>query len=539
MPKLDLTRARRIKTAAGEVTRLKGAGFAWEGVARPWTPADLPSAKAWWHYADASTSGGEVVAWTDRIAGVELEPHPTTALPTLAPLGSRTVPYFNGAVLRNTDHALAQSIFRAQRYGWIFAVYMRDGIWSTYAEVASAFAPFRTTGSVTNLRLTLMDNQASIAGRPSMGSRGRDLDSFAYLGPGGNVVEGEFMALSTIDWQTAEGAMLVNGVETVRGPMIGWAASNGGVSPDTAGYGVGLGGDIDTGLDGLRGVIGAVVMGNGELPSPAQVEKLHGWAAHEFSLQHRLPIDHPFRSSPPVIGRVPPPDPGAGNPEFVQAASAGHFGGVNPTAVTIASVAEGSTLVLVITGTNDLETGVGQVVPSELTNPAGAVWGDPVLQRAQRSFGTDVTGVAFYVAHNVAAGSHTITATWPTAGYLGMTLIEVSGASQVAASGAAGADDAPALPTNVSSRTVGNVPAGAALAIAAVGHGYDWWGTPIAGDGAYTTRFAGQGNWSAGLVQTRAFAALGDEPAVWTAQRAGGGANGANQGWASGVIVLQ
>lgn len=29
MPKLDLTRARRIKTAAGEVTRLKGAGFSW------------------------------------------------------------------------------------------------------------------------------------------------------------------------------------------------------------------------------------------------------------------------------------------------------------------------------------------------------------------------------------------------------------------------------------------------------------------------------------------------------------------------------
>ena len=29
MPKLDLTRARRIKTAAGEVMRLKGAGFSW------------------------------------------------------------------------------------------------------------------------------------------------------------------------------------------------------------------------------------------------------------------------------------------------------------------------------------------------------------------------------------------------------------------------------------------------------------------------------------------------------------------------------
>lgn len=536
MPKLDLTAARRIKVAAGEVTRLRGAGFAWEGVARPWTPANMPSAKMWWHHADAEVSGANVVAWPDRIGGVMLTPHAGTSPPTLALLGNRTVPYFNGAVLGNTTHELARSIYRAQRYGWIFAAYMRDGIWSTYAEVASAWAPFRTTGSVTNLRLTLMDNQASIVGRPSMGSRGRDLDTYAYLGPGGNVVEGEFMALSTLDWQTAEGAMIVNGVETVRGTMQGWFTTNGNVSPDTAGYGVSLGGDVDTGQDGLRGVIGAVVMGSGELPSPEQVRKLQGWAAHEFSLQHRLPSDHPYRSSPPMVGPVVAPPPGQSNPEFVQSASASFYGGAPSTAVSIANVAEGNTLVLVVTGLNDL-SGSGSLVSATLTNPGGAVWGAPVLERSQAAFSDDRSGFAIYVAHNVSAGAHTITATWPTAGYVGLTLIEIAGVSEVVASGSAGANGNAALPTNMTATTTGNVPAGSAIAVGAVGVGHDWAGAAITGDGAYTSRHAGQGSYASGLVQTRSFVTAGDSPAVSTANRPGG--NGPNQGWASGIIVLR
>lgn len=45
--------------------------------------------------------------------------------------------------------------------------------------------------------------------------------------------------------------------------------------------------------------LAAVLVGNGELPSGEEIDKLFGWAAHRFGLIESLPVDHPYRDAPP------------------------------------------------------------------------------------------------------------------------------------------------------------------------------------------------------------------------------------------------
>lgn len=266
-----------------------------------WTPARMRSSRMWWNSDDISHNGTEVSAWTDRIAGLTLFPLAGLPAPTLDTLGSKTVPFFNGAVMASLT-GLAQTMFQATRYGWLFAVYEREGQWSTYANVFCSHAPYRTTGSVTNLRLVLQDNQSGVPQRPSLGSRAKDLDKFAWLNPPSQI-QGPIMALITLDWLTSEGAIYANGVELVRGPMLrevgqDWVATNG-VSPNTPGYGVGIGGDPDSGEDVHWGKIASVIAGTASLPTQDEVDQLMGWAAHEYGQASLLPIDHPYRDTAP------------------------------------------------------------------------------------------------------------------------------------------------------------------------------------------------------------------------------------------------
>lgn len=230
-----------------------------------------------------------------------------------------------------------------------------------------------------------------------------------------------------------------------------------------------------------------------------------------------------------------PPDTGVA-PAFVRSSSSSAYGGATPTSVTLNGVAAGNSLLLVITGVNDL-SGSGSMEPDTLSDPNGAAWGDPVLERFKDSFTNDRSGFVAYLAVGVSAGSHTITATWPIDGYVGMTLIELSGVSGVVASGSAGADGSQPLPTDMSCATSGAVSAGPCVAIGMLGLGHDWYGNVVAGDPNFVTRHAGVDNYAEGLVQTRDFSAPGGAPVSWTASRTTG--NGATQGWASGIVVLR
>lgn len=228
----------------------------------------------------------------------------------------------------------------------------------------------------------------------------------------------------------------------------------------------------------------------------------------------------------------------SGVPSYVNSADTGdaYYFGDTPTSVTLNGVTAGNSLLLVITGLNDL-SGSGNMVPATLSNPNGATWGSPVLERSQDSFTDDRVGFVAYLAVGVSGGSHTITATWPVNGYVGMTLIELSDVSGVVASGTAGADGSPALPTNMGCVTSGNVSAGPCVAVGMLGLGHDWYSSTVAGDSNFVTRHSGIDNYAEGLVQTREFTAPGGSPVSWSASRAA--ANGATQGWASGIIVLR
>lgn len=226
-------------------------------------------------------------------------------------------------------------------------------------------------------------------------------------------------------------------------------------------------------------------------------------------------------------------------PAYVGSNSSSAYAGATPTSVTLNGVTGGNALLLVITGLNDLD-GTGDMQPSSLSNPAGASWGAPVLERSHDSFGSagDKAGFVAYLARDVSPGNHTITATWPVGGYVGMTLIELSGISQgVIASGSAGQANSPALPNDMSCATSGNVPAGPCVAVGMLGLGHDWYGSTVVGDPTFTTRHADVDSYAEGLVQTREFVAPGGTPATWSASRSA--SNGPTQGWASGIIVLR
>ena len=72
MPKLDLTRARRIKTAAGEVTRLKGPGFSWVKPAAPAAGVAFKQARRNGNYAGDDVSSGTTGAMAGVVAGNSL-----------------------------------------------------------------------------------------------------------------------------------------------------------------------------------------------------------------------------------------------------------------------------------------------------------------------------------------------------------------------------------------------------------------------------------------------------------------------------------
>ena len=109
MPKLDLSRARRIKSASGELAALKGPGFAW---AKPvvaggaaWTPlTDATLAAkiaAWLDFSDTSThtaSAGTVTHVTDKAHGRVFAASGTT--PVLGSIdGKPSWPMLQGSLL--------------------------------------------------------------------------------------------------------------------------------------------------------------------------------------------------------------------------------------------------------------------------------------------------------------------------------------------------------------------------------------------------------------------------------------------------------
>ena len=51
--------------------------------------------------------------------------------------------------------------------------------------------------------------------------------------------------------------------------------------------------------EAFAGDIAAVLVGSGEMPSQGDIDKLFGWAAWHYGLEGNLPIDHPYKDSPP------------------------------------------------------------------------------------------------------------------------------------------------------------------------------------------------------------------------------------------------
>lgn len=233
----------------------------------------------------------------------------------------------------------------------------------------------------------------------------------------------------------------------------------------------------------------------------------------------------------------------SGVPGYVNSADTGslYYDGATPTSVTLNGVTSGNSLLLVITGLNEGVSSSDGMEPVSLSNPTGASWGAPVLHRSQDAFGgADQSGLIMYLAHGVSAGNHTITATWPTNGYVGMTLIELENVTAVVGSGSAGADSPNSPPVDMTVQTAANVAAGDCIAVGVAGVGRNWWGGDglrTTGDSNYTVRHADTGEYGEGRVETRAFAAPGGAPVGWTASRTTG--LGDAQGWASGVIVLR
>lgn len=287
MPKLDLTRALRIKGAGGEVAALKGAGFAW---ARPasggdWTPADLPGLVV--HIDARSVTGladGELISSVTGASGTAIT---ATSVPSEElvyrsdPLGlgfpgmhataeNKSLRLGSLAALLPTA-ASAAVIFRDTRVG-VGGAYSGKHLGPLQTDANSQWLGFGAAaqgypGVLRSTRLNLAWSEADLPGA-----------SAAAL-----YDDATCIMVTTSDASGYD--VHINGSRIKTGFAAGYAG----------------GGNWRLGRTNTSSLVGyqfALIVGSG-VWTTADRQKVEGWLAHGFGAAASLPADHPHKTAAP------------------------------------------------------------------------------------------------------------------------------------------------------------------------------------------------------------------------------------------------
>lgn len=255
-----------------------------------WTPMDLShDPKIWLDERGLEQSNaGPLQQWKNfGSIGAGFVQNASVSMPSLrmSDLNGRKTVRFDGVndymALTSTS---AADLFRNTGAGWDFCVTNRT-------HNGLLFDSRTPSGAARYLSLTASDGQQSIATRR--------LDSDATVAArvpedaGRWVIRSGFMS-----WASGHLKIRQDGQE-VYSAIHGSA----GLTANTAGHGglVSIGNRAFALVAGeyWGGDLAVMIVGSGTLPSPNEIERLEGWAAHRYGITDQLPTSHPYKLTPP------------------------------------------------------------------------------------------------------------------------------------------------------------------------------------------------------------------------------------------------
>lgn len=256
-----------------------------------WTPAQLPSLTAWYDAADTGTitlNGSTVSQWNDKSGN---NWHMSQATATWQPTYQATS--FNGKpslFFDSSDDVFGRTITGFNATGNLFFAaahsYVSAALWSMVTGHRSSL----NSSSSGSLVLQRRENVLQIGTHntdavdqgvfvdvasltvPRISTLGR---SGGTLGNGGAITVSSFPATIPVS----------NGTQT-------WTSS----STEF----VQIGGRQQAATAFANGLISEVIMSS-QKPSDADRQKIEGYLAHKWNLTSNLPVDHPFKNTPPRV----------------------------------------------------------------------------------------------------------------------------------------------------------------------------------------------------------------------------------------------
>ncbi len=212
-----------------------------------------------------------------------------------AELNGKRVLSFDGTNdFLQADSVAARSLLTSVGAAWVFSVHKKRAL-DASPTTRYLFAENSSTGG--RFIGAIGSSTSGNGNKPRIFARRLDADGQSILAAP-DVVQGSYaMTLYRVYYSSREGAMGVDGTVVASNATLMPTAGNTSTSVATNAFTIGVllpssgFGDID---------LAAIVIGN-TTPSSDDIDRLEGWAAHEFGLTANLPGDHPYKTVAPTV----------------------------------------------------------------------------------------------------------------------------------------------------------------------------------------------------------------------------------------------
>lgn len=256
-----------------------------------WTPASLSVVpKIWLDWG--SQLDAAAMSWHNAgSAGGAFSQANAAARPSvvIGPGGRRVLAFDGVDSLSGSSVAALKDVMRGVTKGWV--------IWVANKSSPAGSILFFSTNNAIQARVAALEGSASASYTAHLGLR--RLDGDAYVGVNepfdASISAGWRISYASFDWSERKATVITNAGDAHVATNIGTSA---GSISNTASAVVNIAVDGNGG-NRFAGELACIICGSGVLPTPPEIDKLFGWAAHRLSLADLLPADHPYKEVAP------------------------------------------------------------------------------------------------------------------------------------------------------------------------------------------------------------------------------------------------
>lgn len=260
-----------------------------------WDPSMLVSPAAIWldHTSAVTDVSGNASQWNDKTAnGWHFSQSTAGSRPLIVASGVnglRTLRFDGVNDLMTCAVAGSTALMQNKTAGWALAVMKKTAIDGSPLDKCLFWG---AKGDSLSVRFALQPGSSFAANRPHMGVRRLDADAFAHIESSTTIDAAFHMMLFQQNWSTGAGSIHLDGTQVASNATLTSAGS----TSNTAAFGnLSIGATPDASGRFLDADVAAFIVGNGALPSSAEVDRLFGWAAHTYGLTSLLPAGHPYK----------------------------------------------------------------------------------------------------------------------------------------------------------------------------------------------------------------------------------------------------